>query len=254
MAQTVIFFGLMVLATSSEYSRAREFVIVGTPQALFRSQSNDQLRGIDVDVVKLVMAEMNIEFRIELLYSNKRIQHQAKHGKVDMVLSYSQTAERLTYLDYPKVSYKDISWHFFALKDNPRQIHFHRYQDLKGISIGADRDASYTEAFWQADLSLVLVSNNELLLGMLLKKRVELIPMNKMNLRYQAQQIGRAQDLVMLPKPIKNKAYYNPFPKASSYPNRARVMRRYDEILQKLKADGQVQEIYQRYLGNLNSE
>jgi polar amino acid transport system substrate-binding protein len=244
----VVFVGFLLLSLLSLQAQARIFRVIGTPQSLFKSESQGHFQGIDIDIVTLVLTELNIDFEIALLYSSKRIQHEARTGSADMLLSFSQTPQRLAYLDYPEVSYKNVNWHFFALKANPKRLVFNTYDDLKDVTIGAAREASYTKAFWDAGLTLSLVSDNKSLLGMLLKKRVELIPMNKTNLFYEAKLLGRSQDIIMLDKPIKSRVYYNPFPKNSTFPSRLSIIRRYDEVLAKMLRTGKIQKIYDKYL------
>lgn len=226
---------------------SREFVIIGTPQVLFKDNSQKPFKGIDIDVVKRVMQQLDLPYRIELPYSSRRNLHLAQAGEVDMILSLSKSSQRQDFLTYPEISYKEVSWHFFALKENRHKFEFKYYRDLKDVLIGAVHGNSYSEAFWQADLRLMMVADSQLLLGMLFKKRVDLIPMNKTDFQYQIRQMGRSKDIYMLQKPIQLKAYYNVFPKKSNYPNRENIIKRYDEIVAKMLKDGDLAKIYLDY-------
>ncbi len=245
---TTSLFFVAISTTSNSF--AREFVIAGTPQLLFKMEAEGKYQGIDIEILQQVMKELKLPYKIKLIKSDKRILQEAKMGKVDMLISYSKKSSRLAYLDYPQVSYKQINWNFFIRKSDENNIHFNSFDDLKELKVGATSGVSYTKAFWEAGLNLNTVSKNDLQITKLLNHRIDIVPMNTLNTLYEAQQLGYREQISYLSPALKSRPYYNPFPKASTYPNKAIIMQRYDEAIQKLQADGTIQAIFDKYLSN----
>lgn len=238
----------MLFITPCTASLARDFVIAGTPQLLFKMEEQGELQGIDIEILQHVMLELKIPYTIKLIKSDKRILKEAKMGNIDMLISFSKKASRMEYLDYPEESYKQVMWHFFIKKTDERNIHFDTLSDLQGLRVGATSGVNYTSAFWSAGLDLDTVTKNELQIMKLLNNRIDIVPMNTMNTLYEAKHHGHLEQITYLPKPLKSSFYYNPFPKASTYPNKKMLMHRYDQAIKKLQADGTIQTIFDKYL------
>ena len=226
----------------------KDFVIAGTPQFLFKMEVKGKYQGIDIDIIQKVMQELKIPYTIKLIKSNKRLLTEAKNGHVDMLISLSKKASRMECFDYPQQSYKQIMWHFFIRKPDQGKIHFNTFDDLKGLRVGATHDISYTSEFWNAKLNLSMASKNTQQIPKLLNNRIDIVPMNTVNTLYEAQQKGYLEEIIHLSKPLKSSPYYNPFPKASTYPNKEMIMQHYDQAIKKMQADGTIQAIFDKYL------
>lgn len=228
--------------------QARDFLILGTPEAPFRTGVSQAVEGIDVDILTLVMTELNISYKIKLIDSGSRIIKEMQLGTADMALSFSIKEERRAYLTYPQESYKDIAWNFFIRKEDWGRIKFETLSDLKGLTIGATQDWSYTPEFWNSELTLDVIPYNSSQLKKLLYKRIDVVPMNTVSALYEAKKNGYLTDITYLPKPLKTKQYYNAFSRHSRYPKIELIIKRYDEIIARMKEDGTIQKIYDEYL------
>jgi polar amino acid transport system substrate-binding protein len=240
---------LFFFTSSYSHSSQREFQIVGTPEVPYRfiEQGTHHIQGIDIDIIKLVMEELKIPYHIKLIRSGSRIIKSSIKGRVDMVLSFSRKSDR-TYLNYPEQSYKDLSWHFFIDKKNINDISYNTLNDLMGLRIGATQDWSYTSEFWGAGLDLKIVSDNKLQLLKLNLGRIDAVPLNTISALYQIKKNGLTEKITYLPKHLKSKPYFNAFVAASNYPNKEELLLKYDEIILRMKTDGTIQKIFNKYL------
>jgi polar amino acid transport system substrate-binding protein len=240
---------LIFLIIAQPKVEAREFKIVGTPEIPYKfiEKGTSRIQGIDIDIMKMVMEELNLPYNISLINSGSRVIKEAEDGNVDMVLSFSRKSDR-TYLLYPKASYKELEWNFFIRKKNIGKIVFNNLNDLKGLVVGATQDWSYTPEFWKAGLNLSVLTNNNLHLHMLYLGRIDTVPLNTASALYEIKKNGYSEKLTFLPKPFKSKPYYNAFVAASSYPNKEELRRRYDEIIYRMIHDGTVQKVFDKYL------
>ncbi len=83
---------------------------------------------------------------------------------------------------------------------------------------------------------------------MLLAYRVDTAPLNTITTLYEAKKKGLLSKISYLPKPLKAKAYYNTFVKASTYPLKERLIKRYNSIVADMKNDGTIRQIFNKYL------
>jgi polar amino acid transport system substrate-binding protein len=164
-----------------------------------------------------------------------------------MVLSFSHKPDRV-YLNYPAQSYKDLSWNFFINKKNADKISYNTFNDLMGLRIGATQDWSYTPDFWKAGLDLKIVSDNKLHLLKLHKGRIDAVPLNTASALYEINKNGLSNEITHLPKNLKSKPYFNAFVAASNYPNKEDLLLKYDDIVLRMKTDGTIQKIFDKYL------
>jgi len=245
----VILLILLLLVVALQVEAARVFHIVGTPEVpyKFRETGTYNIQGIDADIIKLVMSELNVPYRLRLISSGSRIIKEAKLGNIDMVLSFSKKSDR-TYLIYPKESYKKLDWNFFVKKENLGKITFDSYADLKTVKIGATKGWSYTSDFWSAGLNLRLLLDNDLHIDMLHLGRIDAVPLNTVSALYEIKAKGYSDQITFLPKVLKSKPYFNAFVTSSNHPRKVEIIKRYDEIIQRLLRDGTIQRIFDKYL------
>ncbi|MDG9670901.1 transporter substrate-binding domain-containing protein [Hahella sp. CR1] len=247
-------FAVIILLSFAMGAGAKPLIVVGTPELRYRMEINGVFTGIDVEIVRAILNDLSIEHEFQLIESGARIIREAHQGRVDMVMSFSFKEERAEYLNYPQAAYKDLSWHFFVLKDNQPYITFNTLEDLKNLRIGAVNEWAYTPEFWNSDLNIVKVSRHTLLVEMLLNRRIEAAPMNTQEALYDLRQRGLDKLITYLPKPLVSRPYYNVFVKASVHPEMARLQAGYDQSLKKLEASGFVADVFKRFLGQFPLE
>ncbi len=238
---------MFALINHTAYSR--DFIIIANPQEPYKFQEGNTNKGIDVEVIDIVMKRLGIPYKIIFIKSDARIQEEARKGKADMLLLFSKKKSRQEYLIYPEQSYVNITWNFFIRSEDEGKIKFETFDDLRNITIGATVDISYTPEFHQAGLKLQLTTRNDLQIGKLLLKRFDAVPMNTISTLYEERKKGNLDKIAYLPKALKSKPYYNVFTKASTYPNFSELVKQYSAIIKELKADGTIDAIFKEYLG-----
>lgn len=250
-----IVFGLLIglIVLLPFRGMARPLIIEGLSEAPLKWQDKGKIRGIDIDIMKAVLAEMHItEFEFRLVPSGNRLLYNARVGESDIVLSLSQSTERQEFLYYPNEAHLLLDWRFAIRKEDRNRISFNDFNDLANLHIGAAAGFSYTPAFWNSGLNIETVAKNNLLIPMLLRGRFDTVPLNYMTSLYEAREEGIADKLVFLYPPIRQAAYYNVWSKASTYGGKQDFQKRYDAIIRKLQHDGTIAAIIENYLGPLN--
>lgn len=236
------------LVLVSGFTSARELVIVGTVEAPLKISHDGNHSGIDVDIVAEAMRRLEIDHRFILVESGTRMLQMLLQGTADMGLALSHSEEREALAYYPETAYLELSWNFFIHRDNLAKIQFTDYSDLRGWRIGATQGYSYTDGFWNADLELDIITQNELHLGKLRAKRIDAVPLNTLVTRYELRQSGHAHEITYLQPPLRSALYYNVFSKASDYPNLPDLVARYNEVITEMMDDGTIAHIMASYL------
>ncbi|MCX4028589.1 transporter substrate-binding domain-containing protein [Endozoicomonas sp. SM1973] len=247
-----LFITVFFIAISNQLI-ARQLIIGGIPEIPIRYIDDDgKLVGIDVDIIDRVFKQLNLDYKVVIISSSSRLEQLWKTGKtLDMVFTYSYKKWRTKYLIYPKESHITTQYHFFILRKNMGKIKYDTFSDLKGLKMGMTEGFSYTPEFLQAAESGVFyvdkVPINDLHMKKLLLGRIDIVPLPTMVTLYEAK-VGNYRDKISyLPKPVKDKPYYNTFVKASTFPIIEELIPKYDRILKQMKENGEVKAIFAKY-------
>jgi len=227
---------------------AKEFLIVGEPGPLWKYENNGKMEGIDIDIVRAIMNEIGITYRIRLVGATARGDKMAKDGTADMLIAKAFKEERKEYLVYPKESYRKAVWKFFIRKEDEGRIKFENYSDLKNLKVGATKYYAYSKEFWDAGLKMDIVTRNDYQMKKLLAKRFDLVPLLVVNTLQKAKSGGFENKISILPKPVATLLLYNTFTVKSTYPNKEKLQAKYDRVARKLKNNGTIQMIMEQYL------
>lgn len=235
-------------------SYSRDLIIVGIPEEPNRWIDNSgKTVGIDIDIIDYIMNKLGVKYKVILEDSSARIQAINKNSTppFDMIFTYSKNKEREKYLIYPQESHIDFSWNFFIRKEDLGKYKFNSMEDLKGLTIGATKEFSYTPEFWKAGneglFKLDIIVKNNLQISKLLNKRFDMVPMNTLITYYELKKSGIISKVDFLPTPLKKSSYYNVFVKKSDYPNLEELVKKYDEVLKEMKEDGTLKAILSKY-------
>jgi len=227
---------------------ARTLLIGATVDPPLKWPEAGTARGIDVEILSAILPEIGVtDWEFRFYDSGQRLQEEGRTGKVDMLASFSRNPEREAYLAYPTESHISLSWRFMVRAEDAGRIRYDSYDDLKGLAVGATRGVSYTDAFWKAGLDLRVITTEEPHLPMLLAGRIDVVPMVDLKARYLAKQAGVTERIALLPKALRTADYFHVWSRASTYPDRDRLLRDFDQALQRMKADGRLKAIIERY-------
>ncbi len=235
--------------TPVEIIYSQDFVIAGIKSPPLHFSEDSKIQGINIEIFDLISKKTGITFKYEIYDSVPRLFRQLKKGSADMTFQISREADRMVWLTYPEESYINLSWNFFILLKNREKIKYESFQDLEGLVIGIVHEVSYTPEFLNAGLKFDTSTNMRLQLKKLLVGRFDTAPLTTMNTLYIAKKQGVLDQLTYLPKPLKSKPYYAAFSKASKHPLKEKLFQQYDHLIQKMKEDGTIKKIYEKYLG-----
>lgn len=245
---------LCLLSLLAFGAQARELVIAGIPEKPLRwVDAQGKLVGFDVDVIDHILKKLKLDYRIELVDSSARLERNARAqpSPYDLVFTFSHTDERHTFLWYPKESHISFNWNFFLRKEDEGKFSFNSYADLAPLTIGITRGMAYSDEFLRAIAEIPLkvdtVATNKLQLDKLLAGRFDLVPLNTKATLYEARERGILERIAYLPKPIKDKPYFNTFVMSSSYPQLQELIPQYDAELRQMHHDGSLAHIMTKY-------
>lgn len=241
---------LCLMLVGLHSAHARTLIIEGVEERPLKWLAHETPRGIDVDIMTEVLKQMGIsDFTFRFVESGRRLSHNAKVGDSDIVLSLSRNASRNKYLLYPQEAHLLLDWRFAIRAEDRNRIRFTDFSDLLPYRVGAAAGYSYTPTFWNSGLTIEPVIRNDLLIPMLLKRRLDLVPVNYLSTVFELIQSGQRDKIAFLYPPLRRAAYYNPFSLASDYPDKEKFVARYDEIIREMRKDGRLLAIMERYLG-----
>jgi polar amino acid transport system substrate-binding protein len=245
----------VLFITTSARLEARPLIIEGLAEAPLKWMEDGKPAGIDIDIMQSVLERMGItDFQIHLLNSGKRLLFNAQQGRSDIVLTLSRNKEREAYLDYPDEAHLVLDWRFVIRAEDRGRIVYNGLPDLRGLQIGAAAGFAYSPAFWHSDLDIQVVAKNDLLIPMLLQKRVDVVPVNYLSTLYETLRNGQRDKLAFLYPPLRRAPYYNVWSKASDYPGKDDFLKRYDDIIRTMRQDGTISHIAKAYLGDDGDE
>jgi polar amino acid transport system substrate-binding protein len=89
--------------------------------------------------------------------------------------------------------------------------------------------------------------NNGLQLNKLIYKRLDVVPMTTLSTLYKARHNGQIDRITHLPKILVYTKLYNVLTKASTYPNKEKLIKDYDIALRNLVENGHIRAIFDKY-------
>jgi len=157
-------------------------VIASSPYAPYITFENNNLAGIDVQVIKDAYKNTGIDLKF-LICSWDMSLEMLKTGAVDVVPSISYNKEREAIMNFSK-PYRTYSEYVFLYKSS-NNYSINQLKDIEGYSIGYLTDYNYFNAFDQNNkIKKTEYSSEEILIEQLLKENVDLIIMNKLSADY----------------------------------------------------------------------
>lgn len=227
----------------------------------FEYLENDKPAGIDVDLLAAIMPALQTPYTINL-YPWSRAWKMAANGHAEAVLSISYKASReplLYYTDEQRafaesgVFPSDYLWRskylFFIKKSRAGEIHFDSYEQLakQRLRIGVNRDYTYVPAFMAAPLNRKRYPTTEAAFAALMAGKIDIYPIDRTIGYSVLQQMGIADSVTPLPRPLLEKPYLAPFCRQSAYPNLEGIWRAFNAALRESRANGTYDQIREPY-------
>lgn len=214
----------------------------------FQFKEGNELKGIDIDTLQLVLRSMGCTVAFEELPWERHLK-EVENGSVDIASGASKTPERARWGHFTK-AYSGEAVLLFTLKENSNKYKFKNERELvkTGLKIGIVAGSYLGEDFDKMIEEKILVKNKNLfeftseqqLIDLLLAKRID-------GFLYGGKQINFHKDITMHPQKMFEHEAYFLFSKKTTNP---KFIEEFNKHLQKLKDDGQVDAIARKYLTN----
>lgn len=249
-------------------SLARPLVVVGEEFAPFEFIQDDEVVGIDIDIVKHIFSKMGITPEFKILPWT-RAWMDVERGDADAVLTTSRKPSREPHVWYPKENMW-VSEFVFFYNVNKKLPNFTGYQSAKNnkLKIGVVRGNSYHSSFWEAfpytdgstefkgDLNNEKKLNEQLSNITTFKQNIRKLGANRIGLviadktygTYTAKLEGLSKQISYYGKVLYSKGYPMPFVKHSDYPDIENVAKEFEEKLIQMKSNGEYQKIMDHWL------
>ncbi len=224
--------------------RVDKLTCVSTVFAPYVIEEQDDIVGIDVDVIQEAGRRLGIEIDFKLK-PWKRLEVDMQRGEETCVAAYFRTPERLDYMDFTHVPLHITNYTLFVLEE--RDITFHSLEDIQGFSIGVNRGFKTTPEFedalqkgWITEQEVNEDRQNFIKLE---AGRVDAVLTNFHVGSYQIKLLG-LQDVTSLFPPLSSTPAYFVFSKKKGL---SHLVPKFDAALFDILQDGTYQKIFEKY-------
>lgn len=238
-----------VLASAGAAAQGRLIVTGDIAFPPYSYQLDDKPAGIDVEIMQELGRRTGLQLEIRLA-PFKRVIESVREGSVDAGMAVLHSAERESFAIYTGVLHTST---YALFVPQGSKLAFDGLESLRGKRIGKVRGFFVSEAF-DAEVAAgrIFVSeaaNAEQSLRMLLAGRVDAVSGQSVVTRHLARQIGLADQLQALPKPLApDRPAYLVLSRASALPGKDALAQRLRQALQAMRKDGSLERIESRYV------
>ncbi|MET1080631.1 MAG: transporter substrate-binding domain-containing protein [Pseudomonas sp.] len=195
--------------------------------------------GLDVELVTAILDDVQVAYDFKML-PWERVKRLLSNGQVDLAFQFLDTPERRA--QYLLVGPFREGRSVFACRRGCA-IAFSQLSDLRPYSIATVAGYAYGSRFDDAGLKVdSSATRSDMLPRMLVAKRVDLIVGDQLLLQTIAAQQGVLEQLEFLPTPLSVEPRYVGFRQGGE-----RMAKRFQRSLDKLKANGTLEAIIQRW-------
>ncbi len=236
---------LFILLVSNLNAKPLKLVTLEYPP--FEYTQDGKVKGIAVDIVKMIFKEMNQDITIDVLPWARAIMY-VKEGRRDAIFTAYKNPEREKFLDYSKEVLMPSTVSFFVRKGS--SIDFDGdFEKLSPYKIGVARKVSYGQKldlaiknniFKRVDVSDTVTKNFQ----QLIRGRVDIIPNSKYAGYHILNKLNQTDKVIELPVNIQSVPSYIAFSKEKKL---TKIRDEFDKILNRLKKDGTYSTIIDNY-------
>lgn len=204
-----------------------------------------EIDGFSVEIIKNIAKEMELDVKIDLLDWTEAIQGM-EGGDYDIIQGMSISGERSKRYHFGR-EYLTVFHSMFALKkrnDIKDIININKYRiAVQQNDAGLDIISSFSSN--KTHTSILVVSNQEDALKLLLTEKVDIVIGNKLTLLYYADQLGIEKDIKLLGNPINLTKYGLAFKKDD-----IELAAKFDMGMDIIKKNGIYEEVYEKWFTN----
>ena len=204
--------------------------------------------GIDVDILAELSRRTGVEFDIQLA-PFKRVIETVRDGRVDAGMAVLRSAEREGFAIFTGVLHNSTYALFVPAGST---LAFDGLDSLRGRHIGKVRGFFVSEAFdaevAAGQIRITEAATAEQSLRMLVAGRIDAISGQAVVTRYVARELGLADRIQVLPRPLApDRPTYLVLSRSSPLPDKEALAQRLRLALEAMHRDGTVQRIEARY-------
>ncbi len=200
--------------------------------------------GFFTELVSAVFAEMGLTPSYSF-YPWKRCRCNVACGKAWAAFPYTKTAERAAILDFSDSVSSSTTRFFYYGSD--KKYFYTSIADLKKYKIGGISGYFYKEIFAEEGIKVFYAPDEKSAFNMLREGRIDLLALNEMvgwhiiNMNFEEEKDA----FHTLPKALSNNSLR--LMVSRSYPGTEILLQRFNEALAKVKANGKIEEILDKY-------
>lgn len=210
----------------------------------FYFRDNGQLVGFSIEVLDHVAQQVGVNIRYRRL-SWPRVLQSLEDGQVDMVTTFSNTAERAPLVVYTGIPHAVERNHLFTVNGS-EAVYDGDVESLAAYRIGAITGYSYGEAFDQARYLMVeRVLDEPTLVRMVLGHRFDVAVGNPYAIRRVAAQTSAADQLRFLEPPVNRSPIYMAF--SRKHPQALELAASFTKAILDFKATDTYQALLTKY-------
>lgn len=215
-------------------------------------EEGDALTGIIPEVLEIIFKELDITVDARKIGNWKRCQYAARKGRVDIFMAAVINEERKNYAVYTRTPIISAPTAVFVWKG--KEFGFEQWEDLTGKKAGIRLGISFGndfDTFLEKNMTEISkVSTDLQLYKMLEAGRIDFVPNGLYAGLITINKSGFKGKIVPLEIPINEEDLYAPISKKSRY---LKYLPQYEAGLEKLRADGTIDKLVDKYMESLNS-
>ncbi len=209
----------------------------------YMMMKNEQLSGLDTEIVKEVCKRLKIEAEFQVLPWKRAVMY-VKKGRVDAIFALRHTQKRAKFAFYPSEPILMEKTVILARKGS--SIKITKLDDLKDKIIGIVRGYAYSPEFdKQQGLKRMVCDSDELMIKMLGKKRIDLAAgADEGSMRYLCKKNGVEAEVVYVLNEVPG---YIAISKKAMGEKGKTLAEKFAETLRQMKKEGIIEKIKSKY-------
>jgi len=241
-------FIVALLSLISAIANSKEIVLASghSEYPPFMWKEGENIIGVGAELTSSIFEEINIKVDCKYIGPWKRVQHEARNGRLDLILGIYKNEDRIKYLTYPEESYTSDPVVIFVKKG--KSFFFSGWEDLigkKGGAIIGDSFGQDFDSFAKKNLNVYRMVKIQNGLWMLNLSRLEYMIYGLYPGRIRAIEIGLKNKIEYLPIPLIESNAYQAFSKKSKF---IKYLPYFNQRIAELKADGTVLKLIEKYM------
>lgn len=236
-------YALIILLFCTLYSHAQPLKVCTNEWPPYTFLENGQVRGIDADLLHLVLTNLGIRYDITL-EPWRRCLHKMSEGKLDILLDAFYSDERAKSMIFPSEAMAESAMVLFHAHARPYVIN--SIEDLAGLRVGTEPGYAYGNQAFASGSHFIREEAPTLdaNLGKLLLGRIDLVITDRAVGLYTAKNMGVQDAIAFSPQPLYSDRVYAAF---SQRPATAALVPRFESELKRVKSTPEYAAILRRY-------